>query len=440
MPRHRKTSACSVYVMSGDASQPTITWTPRSESPGLSCAKGATESDWRQAELLLQRNSKTNGRGASHWTGFLLQGYGRVRWRGRMYCAHALSYMVANGRAECIPAGMVVRHKCRVRACIASDHLELGSPSQNMADKIRDGTNMSGEKHPNARINREKANQIRLSKGEGTVKERAARFGVTWMTVAGIDAGTTWNPPGESPRPKVGKSKNERPSPSQSDYAKWLRKLESKSVVTPLSDTESHLDTPHWIYSGCKDKAGYGVVSLNGMQRPAHRAALEASLGTPLGEREHTRHKCRRRDCCRPDHLEPGSARDNALDRRRRTAPLGEKCATSKLLDRDRAEIARRFGEGETTTDLSTKYGVSVRTIYRCIRAVGPTEEVGAGRRIADAARSAELERRYATGNPQRHWRQSMAYRFAPCTGGSEVFEPSAASARRLGKSGRHHR
>ena len=82
---------------------------------------------------------------------------------------------------------MVVRHKCKEKLCVAPDHLEIGTHKQNMEDKIRDGTHLFGENHPDATITKEIAIQIRESKGQGTQKERAERFGVSRNIVAHID-------------------------------------------------------------------------------------------------------------------------------------------------------------------------------------------------------------------------------------------------------------
>lgn len=69
------------------------------------------------------------------WRGlmFARSGYGQFTYtpapRNHLkVAAHAYSYEIANGT---IPAGMVIDHRCRVRACVNPAHLRLATPKQN---------------------------------------------------------------------------------------------------------------------------------------------------------------------------------------------------------------------------------------------------------------------------------------------------------------------
>lgn len=48
-------------------------------------------------------------------------GYGKVSWKGRAWMAHRLVYALLVGP---IPRGLILDHKCRVRACCNPLHLE----------------------------------------------------------------------------------------------------------------------------------------------------------------------------------------------------------------------------------------------------------------------------------------------------------------------------
>jgi len=54
-----------------------------------------------------------------------------------MKLTHRLSFLYHHGK---VPVDCVVRHKCRNRHCVNPEHLEVGTQSDNMKDRIRDGT------------------------------------------------------------------------------------------------------------------------------------------------------------------------------------------------------------------------------------------------------------------------------------------------------------
>lgn len=66
------------------------------------------------------------------WDG---QGYGVIDIYGRQHGAHRVSYMVHKGD----PGEGLVCHKCDTPSCINPDHLFLGSPLDNMQDKVKKG-------------------------------------------------------------------------------------------------------------------------------------------------------------------------------------------------------------------------------------------------------------------------------------------------------------
>ena len=65
-----------------------------------------------------------------------------------------------------------------------------------------------------------------------------------------------------------------------------------------------------WLWTGKLSTDGYGQIKINGRWRRVHIVAYEWAVGAiPTGmELDHT---CRRRNCVRPDHLEPKTHFDN---------------------------------------------------------------------------------------------------------------------------------
>lgn len=93
-----------------------------------------------------------------------------------------------------------------------------------------------------------------------------------------------------------------------------------------------------WRWRGRKDRDGYGTHSGQGS---AHRMVYEAERG-PIPEGMMLDHRCRRRDCVNPNHLEPVSQSTN--ERRKRWSHR-TKLKTCKA-GHDLYEHGRRTPEG----------------------------------------------------------------------------------------------
>lgn len=63
-------------------------------------------------------------------------------------------------------------------------------------------------------------------------------------------------------------------------------------------------DNGCWIYTGGRNDAGYGVISINRRPHYAHRITYEGYI-TTIPDGLELDHLCRVRACCNPWHLEP---------------------------------------------------------------------------------------------------------------------------------------
>ncbi len=117
--------------------------------------------------------------------------YYRMRIFGRPVFVHKASFMAFN-KEKLLPVDIIIRHKCRFKHCVSPDCLESGTSFENSNDMRRDGTILTGERNPSAKINEDVAMKIKYTKGIGTVQQRSEFFNVGSKTVASIDCGLNW--------------------------------------------------------------------------------------------------------------------------------------------------------------------------------------------------------------------------------------------------------
>ncbi len=114
------------------------------------------------------------------------------------------------------------------------------------------------------------------------------------------------------------------------------------------------------VWTGCKDKDGYGLTSISGKKMPAHRAMM-LLLGKDVGS-DYVLHTCSNRDCINPEHLYIGTQKQNVQDQiDAGTFVRGSKNGKA-LLDEYSVEHIRRSTFSNKA--LANYYGVSYYTIW----------------------------------------------------------------------------
>ncbi len=156
--------------------------------------QGRTEG---QIKVLIRNSVSIDGNGCWIWQKSRTKsGYGHLRWK-HVSQAHRVAYTAFIGPIE---DGLLVRHRCDVRACVNPDHLLLGTHGDNMADMVSKGRSArgrawngilpprrDGERCHLAKLTDAQVREIRSSSGRHV--DTAAKYGVAAKTVSRIRRG-----------------------------------------------------------------------------------------------------------------------------------------------------------------------------------------------------------------------------------------------------------
>lgn len=124
------------------------------------------------------------------WTGSITgRGYGSIKDKYKTRSAHKASYEIHNGE---VPKGMFVCHTCDTPSCVNPQHLFLGTPADNMLDKVKKGrqSKLRGESHPSNKLSVDDVLFIRSSSLRNV--ELTKMFNVHNATISEIRNRKSW--------------------------------------------------------------------------------------------------------------------------------------------------------------------------------------------------------------------------------------------------------
>ena len=135
------------------------------------------------------------------------------------------------------------------------------------------------------------------------------------------------------------------------------------------------IETRCWEFQGALDVKGYGEIRGDAVsaqfprKMKAHRAAYQVFVGD-IPEGMFVCHKCDNPRCCNPEHLFPGTPRDNVQDMlaKGRSHDRTKLKSNARLGWEDVREIRRLSANGLNNAELGHKYGVTRSNIGYIVR------------------------------------------------------------------------
>lgn len=123
-----------------------------------------------------------------------------------------------------------------------------------------------------------------------------------------------------------------------------------------------------WIWTGFRDRKGYGRLMVDGLPLLAHRVAYELQIG-PLASGTPLLHSCDNPPCVRVAHLRPGTiAENNAEMRERGRQAVGERNGASKITAAIATAIRTEYEAGGVSQAvLASRYGLAQNTIHKVL-------------------------------------------------------------------------
>ncbi len=151
--------------------------------------------------------------------------------------------------------------------------------------------------------------------------------------------------------------------------------------LAPLIDRSAGPDAC-WPWTGRRDGAGYGRLSVDGRERRVHQLVYEIEHGPrpnmPGYHGAVVRHSCDNPACCNPAHLILGTVADNNRDRhtrgrtvlptyeqRMRNVARGARVHGTKLTPSSVREVRRLAAAGLKHGAIALRFGVSCSAVQR---------------------------------------------------------------------------
>jgi hypothetical protein len=363
--------------------------------------------------------------GCISWTGGTKCGYGCTSFVRRTRGAHDVAWMLKYRQS--IPKGYCIRHLCPVRnlLCVNHEHLAIGTHKDNMNDKNLSGTMKRGQDVKVAAITNATAILIIKSYGQGTVKERANQFHVTERVIRDIDSARCWTWLMNEDQIRERRSKIRHVKSLSRELVREIKASKGQgtqsqrairfdvrlTIVCDIDNGKHHASVcldeeedriqiakeekakrsvkiangrkrieegttrftddsgnQHWLWKGNQEVDGNATRGRMHYFRKTMMVHTVAFLAfndkESLPKGMVMRHLCRYAHCCNPDHLCPGTPKENSEDMKRDgTVLIGAKNPNCVLRPEIVCKIKATTGLG-TITERAKAFGVTKSQVH----------------------------------------------------------------------------
>lgn len=125
------------------------------------------------------------------------------------------------------------------------------------------------------------------------------------------------------------------------------------------------------VYTGSRNRSGYGWMSLAGTPTLAHRVAWMVHHDRPVPDGMYVLHSCDNPPCCNPDHLRIGTAAENSRDmvRRGRHKPVAGAANPRTKYSAETVELVRQLtADGWSAAAISDETGIGADYVRKLAR------------------------------------------------------------------------
>lgn len=175
---------------------------------------GASKYHSPEERFWVRVNISDDPKNCWEWAGSKTRyGYGEMKiGKKAHYRVHRFCWELHHGP---IPKGMFICHHCDNPSCVNPEHLFLGTPLDNVQDKMRKGRHRiasfprpSGESHYKATLTWEQVREIRslYTSSQNTLTELATMFDISIQSIFGIVNWLSWRTDNSPPRNRIGRT------------------------------------------------------------------------------------------------------------------------------------------------------------------------------------------------------------------------------------------